>query len=81
MLEGPRKRGALPPARVRISVGQDDLALRRTICYDKDGKKTGEVQFTNVKVNQPIEPSLFKYTPPEGAKVEDQPKPREEPGK
>ena len=81
VLEGPRKGDALPPARVRISVGQDDLALRRTIVYDEGGKKIAEVQFTNVKVNQPIEPSLFKYTPPEGAKVEDQTKPRAAPGK
>lgn len=73
VLEGPRKGGAVP-GKIRIFVGQDDLAARRSIHYDEGGKKNGEVQFTNVKVNQPIEPSLFKYTPPEGAKVDDQTK-------
>jgi outer membrane lipoprotein-sorting protein len=44
---------------------------RRVLIYDKDGKERMNTQFTNVKVNQPIDPALFKYTPPEGAKVQD----------
>ena len=81
VLEGPPKSPDAIPGKMRIFVTQDDLAARRTIAYDKDGKKAAEVQFSNVKVNQPINPSLFRYTSPEGAKVEDQTKPREEPRK
>jgi len=73
VLEGPAK--AVPTdddmGKVRMLVSQNDCMARRVLIYDKDGKERMNTQFTNVKVNQPIDPALFKYTPPEGAKVQD----------
>ena len=80
VLEGPATGPSTTPGKIRISVGQNDLAARQSIFYDKKDKKVMEMQFSNVKVNQQIDPALFKYTPPEGATVEDQTNPREAQG-
>jgi outer membrane lipoprotein-sorting protein len=58
-------------AKVRMVVNQTDCMLRRMVLYDKDGKEMAEMRFTNVKVNGPIDPALFKYTPPDGVKIND----------
>ncbi len=59
------------PGKIRMSVGQKDSYLHRTILYDKAGKETSETQMTNIKVNGKVDPKLFKYTPPPGATVMD----------
>jgi len=59
------------PAKARLSIGQKDSLLHRIILYNKEGKEMSEMQITNAKVNEKIDPALFKYTPPPGAKVMD----------
>ena len=59
------------PGKLRISVGQKDSYMHRFTQFDKAGKETSEMQFTNIKVNGKLAPSLFKYTPPRGAQVMD----------
>jgi len=62
---------ALKPAKVHIYIGQKDLLCHRFRSYDKEGNETADVQFTNIKVNGALDPALFKYTPPPGARVMD----------
>jgi outer membrane lipoprotein-sorting protein len=52
-------------------VSQSDCMARQILFYDKDGKEFMDDQFTNVKTNQPVDPALFKYTPPDGVKIND----------
>lgn len=68
---GMRMGPAAPPDKVRISVGQKDNFVHRFVQIDKAGKETSEMQFTNIKANQKVDPKLFKYTPPPGARVMD----------
>lgn len=65
-------------------VRQDDFIICRQVQTRQaagQGKPTVTVvEFANVKVNRPVDPALFVYAPPEGAKVDDRttPKPEEE---
>jgi len=59
------------PGKIRMSVGQKDLFVRRYIFYSKSGKEISETQMTNVRLNGKLDPALFKYTPPKGAMVMD----------
>lgn len=81
--------GALPAAdlpkyakesKMKVWISQDDLMMRRivdTVQLAKgDHSETNTVEFRNVKVNQKVDPALFIYTPPEGAKVNDRTKPK-----
>lgn len=43
----------------------------KTITYGPDGKKSGEITMTDVKIDGDISADRFAYTPPAGAKVED----------
>jgi outer membrane lipoprotein-sorting protein len=67
--------GMDPPTQTGKShfyIGQKDLMTHRVITFDKaSGKEMADIQFTNIKLNPKLDPSLFKYTPPEGANVMD----------
>ncbi len=82
--------GALDPATLsksvkessrKIWVGQDDFIVRRMVdsmrLVNRDKPEVTTKEWLNIKVNQPVDPALFVYTPPEGAKIVDrtQPKP------
>lgn len=74
ILEGTLKENAAGPGqapKVRMYINENDLAMRRVVAFDADGKQIGTMDFTNMKVNQPINADLFKYTPPPGARVMD----------
>lgn len=43
----------------------------KTVTYGPDGKKSGEIIMTDVKIDADISADRFAYTPPAGAKVED----------
>lgn len=43
----------------------------KTITFGPDGKKSGEVVMSDVKIDADISADRFAYTPPAGAKVED----------
>ena len=60
---------AQEPGKIRMSVGQADGFVHRWILYAKDGSVMGETQLTNIKLNGKLDPALFKYTPPAGARV------------
>ena len=59
------------PAKIQIYLGQTDFLCHRFRAYDKADKEISDVQFTNIKVNGALDPALFKYTPPPGARVMD----------
>jgi len=60
--------------KIRMFIRQDDGMARRLLVYGKDDKEIMKAQFSHVKVNRPIDPTLFKYAPPEGVKVNDRTK-------
>jgi len=64
-------------ASIKIFVGEEDLALRRMITTGKDGKQTIQMDVTNIKMNEEIEPATFVYTPPAGTRVMDMTKMRD----
>ncbi len=59
------------PGKVRMYVGQKDTLCHRYIMYNKAGKEVVDTQLTNIKLNGKLDPALFKYTPPRGARVMD----------
>ena len=71
--------------RVKVWVAQDDLIVRRKVRTtkraDQDEQSVITMEWRNVKINQPVAPALFVYTPPEGAKIDDRTKSRDETGK
>ena len=74
---GPGARHGGPAfGKAKIYVGQKDFACHRLIGYDKAGAEVTDTQFTNIKVNQPVDPALFKYTPPADARIMDMTKGR-----
>ena len=63
---------AVGSGKMLIAVGQKDLMTYRIRSgIDNNGQGTVEVQFTNYKINGALDPALFKYTPPEGARIFD----------
>jgi len=54
---------------IKIWISQSDLFPRRYTTFGPDGQESTE--FTNVKLNGPVDETLFTYTPPEGAVVND----------
>jgi outer membrane lipoprotein-sorting protein len=59
------------PAKVHVYIGQKDLMCHRFRAFDKAGNEMLDMQFTNLKVNGSLDPALFKYAPPKGARVMD----------
>lgn len=60
--------------RMKMLGGTKDLILRRWVIWTSLGPMVETVEYFNLKVDQKIDPEVFKYTPPEGAKVEDRTK-------
>jgi len=52
----------------RILLGMIPGGIRMMAMEDAFGQRT-EIQFENVLMNQPVNPDLFRFTPPEGADV------------
>jgi outer membrane lipoprotein carrier protein len=52
----------------RILLGLDSSGVRMMAMEDAFGQRT-EIQFENVLINQPENPDLFLFTPPEGTDV------------
>ncbi len=52
----------------RILLGMVQGGIRMMAMEDAFGQRT-EIQFENVLLNQPADPALFSFTPPEGADV------------
>lgn len=50
----------------RILLGLDSSGIRMMVMEDAFGQRT-EVHFENMLKNSPLDPQLFKFTPPEGA--------------
>lgn len=67
------------PSRQKVWVGQDDLLIHKTV--NETTLKAGDpplvcsTEWVSLKINPPVDPKLFVYTPPAGAKVEDKTKP------
>ena len=59
------------PAKIEIWVGDDDGLARKMIMYNDEGKEMMTQSYTNVKLNVPVDDSIFEFTPPEGAQVMD----------
>ena len=59
--------------RFRTYLGQKDVQCHRMVGFDKDGNVIMDTQYTNIKVNEKIDPAVFKYTPPRGAIIRDMP--------
>ena len=64
--------------KVKIWVGQDDFIVHRQgyviRLAGKEHPLVNTTDYLSVKVNQPVDPKLFEYTPPDGAKIDDQTK-------
>ena len=69
-----RKTGR-PEQSKKVWVGQEDLFVHRDVTTraQKDPTKpwVRTVEFTGIKVDQKVDPELFKYTPPKGVQVQD----------
>ena len=52
----------------RILLGLESRGIRMMAMEDAFGQRT-EIQFENVLINQPADPELFLFTPPEGTDV------------
>lgn len=52
----------------RILLGLVQDGIRMMAMEDSFGQRT-EIHFENVLINQPMDPELFRFTPPEGADV------------
>lgn len=52
----------------RILLGMIQGGIRMMAMEDAFGQRT-EIQFENVQINQPADPGLFRFTPPEGTDV------------
>ncbi len=65
---------------MRVLIGPEDFIVRRMYMAaqrtDQEQPTWSTVDWQNVKVNQPVDPALFVYTPPEGAKIVDRTKPK-----
>lgn len=55
----------------RLYIGTADGFPRKLELLAEDGKPTLTQTFTNIAINQPIDDSLFAYTPPDGVQVRD----------
>jgi len=56
----------------RILLGFDSNGIRMMVMEDAFGQRT-EIHFENLLINQPADPALFQFTPPEGADVVGEP--------
>lgn len=52
----------------QLQVGMDDQGIKAMVFTDKLGNRT-TVQFSDRKVNQPVDQKLFAFTPPKGVDV------------
>ena len=72
----PAKAATAPTTKAKYWVGQTDLFLHRTMSTYKEPAMakpmSTTIEYLKVKINQPIDPALFAYTPPEGAKFTDE---------
>ena len=57
--------------KTRVYVGQKDSFLRKLTAEDKEGNQTMSTELTNVQLNVKVDESLFRYTPPADARVQD----------
>lgn len=53
----------------RYYVDQKSLAFRRMVMIDLAGNELIKTDMLNTKFDEPVDPKLFEYTPPEGAKI------------
>jgi len=64
-----------PERRRKIWVGQEDLLVHRDVTTtageDPAKRRVETLEFSEIKVDQKVDPALFKYTPPAGVEVED----------
>jgi len=74
VLEGtakPDQPRAILLSKVKYYLDQEQMLFRRMVAYDKEGNEFSRFDLTNVKINEEIDPKLFEYTPPAGARVVD----------
>ena len=70
--KNPKARTLLPAMKtVKFWVNQEDLYWRKMAACDPDGHETMIMEVTNAKLNGKVDETLFDYTPPEGAQVQD----------
>lgn len=60
-----------PLATVKYYIDQEQFYCRRMIMLEQAGKEMGRFDLTNIKLNSALDPKLFEYTPPPGARVQD----------
>ena len=84
VLEGTRNMDAVRTTSTKLWLDQESLLVRRQtntivskVKPDEPRTLIDTEDFLNIKLNQPLDPKLFEYTPPAGALVTDntQPKP------
>jgi outer membrane lipoprotein carrier protein len=64
----PKPQQALPFSRARVWIDDQDGLLRQFEVTDANGL-TRRVEFSNIRVNVPVDAAEFRFTPPRGAKV------------
>jgi outer membrane lipoprotein-sorting protein len=66
--------------KVKLWIGQDDMIPYRLISTgqraNQEQTNVTTMEFLNVKLNEKIDPEIFKYTPPPGAIIRDMTKPK-----
>jgi outer membrane lipoprotein-sorting protein len=74
VLEGTMKAAApqgVPISKVKYCFDEESLMLRRMVALDKADKEVTRFDLTNVKVNEELDPKMFDYAPPPGARIID----------
>ncbi len=65
-------------SKITLYVDQENLVVSLVVMSDAEGKEVGRMEIKNLKLNHEVDPKVFDYTPPAGARVRDMTK---EPGK
>jgi outer membrane lipoprotein carrier protein len=68
VLVGTPKQATPAYAKVLFYVDQQTSQIRRAMIIDLQGNRNG-FDFDEAKVNQPVPPETFKYTPPQGTSI------------
>lgn len=67
----PSGAAGMTPSKIRVALGTEDGFIRKLEQINANGKSFLTMTFSTIKINPPIDDSVFRYTPPEGANVID----------
>ena len=64
----PKREGSQPFTRAVVWIDDADALIRQFEATDQNGV-TRKVRITSIRVNVPVDPAVFRFTPPQGVRV------------